>query len=310
MPGSYFIRFVLPEGFRFTLQDASADDAVDSDVATVDGVIAVGVEAGQLNLNVDAGLVALSASVGNRVWLDADADGRQDPGEAGVAGVAVTLFEALDLQTVATATTGEDGRYAFTALTPGRYLLEFTPPEGFLFSPPDRGGDDVLDSDVNPATATTPAFTLSAGEDDPTLDAGLFELGSIGNLVWSDEDGDGVRDPGEPGVQGVTVRLLDATGIVLDALTTTQRGRYLFERVTPGRYFVEAVAPEGFTFSPQDQAEDDVDSDANPGDRPYRSLSPPLRRRPPHGRLRARDGRAADGPAPARRPLRGRGRLA
>jgi len=50
----------------------------------------------------------------------------------------------------------------------------------------------------------------------------------IGNRVWEDTDGDGVQDPGEPGVSGVTVELQDAGGTLIASATTDANGNYIF----------------------------------------------------------------------------------
>lgn len=50
----------------------------------------------------------------------------------------------------------------------------------------------------------------------------------IGNLVWLDTDGDGVQDPGEAGIAGVTVELLDAGGASIAIATTDTNGNYIF----------------------------------------------------------------------------------
>jgi len=49
----------------------------------------------------------------------------------------------------------------------------------------------------------------------------------IGNLVWEDTDFDGVQDPGEPGIAGVTVELVKG-GAVIATATTDANGNYLF----------------------------------------------------------------------------------
>ncbi len=87
-----------------------------------------------------------------------------------------------------------------------------------------------------------------------TVDAGVVPppvLGSIGDLVWSDTDGNGIQDADEPGVAGVRVELLDADGNVVDSVTTGADGSYLFDELPLGDYQVRFTAPDGTTLSPQ-----------------------------------------------------------
>jgi hypothetical protein len=49
----------------------------------------------------------------------------------------------------------------------------------------------------------------------------------IGNRVWRDTDGDGVQDPGENGIAGVTVRLYKA-GVLVGTAVTDTNGEYYF----------------------------------------------------------------------------------
>ncbi|NNM30872.1 MAG: hypothetical protein HKO57_15235, partial [Akkermansiaceae bacterium] len=95
-----------------------------------------------------------------------------------------------------------------------------------------------------------------------------FELtgSSVSDRVWRDLDGDGQQDGGEPGLDGVTVRLLDPNAGFSVVATTTSAGGgvYSFLDLVPGDYVVEFVSPAGWIFSPQNAAADTVDSDADP----------------------------------------------
>ena len=81
-------------------------------------------------------------------------------------------------------------------------------------------------------------------------------LGSVGNFVWWDVNGNGIQDTGEPGIPGVTVTLYDASGnnlVTTDAngnavvpATTDDNGAYLFANLVPGRYTVKFTTPAGF----------------------------------------------------------------
>lgn len=57
----------------------------------------------------------------------------------------------------------------------------------------------------------------------------------IGNLVWLDTNDNGVQDPGEAPLAGVTVRLYDAAGNLVATTTTNASGEYYFNNANvPG----------------------------------------------------------------------------
>ncbi|MFH1375030.1 MAG: SdrD B-like domain-containing protein [bacterium] len=114
------------------------------------------------------------AAIGDFVWLDADEDGIQDPGELGIPGVTVNLYSCADVL-LATTITDASGLYMFTGLTPGDYYVEFVIPAGYNVSPQDQGADDAVDSDADPSSGRTVCTTLDAGEVDDTWDCGLYD---------------------------------------------------------------------------------------------------------------------------------------
>ncbi len=115
----------------------------------------------------------LTATLGDLVWLDLNANGQQDPGEPGVDGVDVSLHAAGSSAVLDATTTANGGAYAFGGVNDGQYVAEFTLPSGHSFTHRDLG-DDASDSDVNPVDGCTEAFTIG-GTDEPTIDAGLLE---------------------------------------------------------------------------------------------------------------------------------------
>src|SRR5207247_2575479 len=122
----------------------------------------------------------------------------------------------------------------------------------------------TLDSDADTTSGRTVSFTLASGATDNTKDAGFFQGATIGDLVFSDSNANGIQDAGESGIDGVTVKLLDSSNNTLATTTTANGGVYSFTSLTPGSYSVEFVKPSGYFFSAQDQGSDDaLDSDAN-----------------------------------------------
>jgi len=120
---------------------------------------------------------------------------------------------------------------------------------------------------------TTNTATVSGAQDEngdtvPTVDDSddvqVLTPASIGNYVWHDQDGDGIQDTGEPGLQGVTVKLYDSSDVLQDTTTTDINGVYTFTHLFPGDYYIMFVKPTGYEFTAKDQGSNDaVDSDAD-----------------------------------------------
>jgi uncharacterized repeat protein (TIGR01451 family) len=139
----------------------------------------------------------VASRIGDLVWNDADEDGLQDPDEAPVAGVRVTLSgtdrygRGISVDT----TTDADGRYLFRSssqagqdaavpdLVSGDYRVTFDPaslPARARFTTPTVDGSTVgEDSDADPATGRSRQIVLpdpsptGADGEDLTLDAGI-----------------------------------------------------------------------------------------------------------------------------------------
>ena len=265
-PGTYKVRFVLPAGYFFSPKDVDGNDAIDSDADTLTGTtVAVVLGSGDVNLTVDAGMYR-KAVIGDLVWEDKDNDGIQEPGqgEVGVPNVTVQLFNAVtNVQVGASVVTNASGFYSFT-VDPGSYYVKFIAPGGYAITKQNQGFDDTIDSDASQATGQTHVVTVQSGEQNLTLDAGLFRAASLGDRVWEDLNKNGIQDVGEPGIPGVTVRLLDGTDAVVATTSTNASGIYSFTGLPAGTYKVWFLLPTGYSFTAQDQGGDDLtDSDAN-----------------------------------------------
>jgi SdrD B-like domain len=69
------------------------------------------------------------------------------------------------------------------------------------------------------------------------------QASEVGSFVWLDQNRNGQRDPGEPGVGGVKVMLwrvnaADLPAIKIDSAITDNGGNYRIKNVTQGRYLV------------------------------------------------------------------------
>lgn len=97
-----------------------------------------------------------SGVIGDRIWNDANGNGVQDGGEAGVAGVTVTLSGPGGPRT---AVTDASGRYQFTGLAAGTYTVSFTTPAGYTLTAATVGTDRTIDSNFTAVTPTVPGTT-------------------------------------------------------------------------------------------------------------------------------------------------------
>ncbi len=216
--------------------------------------------------------------LGDFVWQDADRDGLQEQGEAGLAGLTLRLLAPTGA-TLATTTTDSSGGYEFCGLpVGGQYMVELALASSvWQFSLVDQGGNDALDSDFTPTgtTGRTPLITLAAANDF-TWDAGINLVptptptatplpASLGDFVWHDADMDGLQDAGELGLAGVTVTLYDGSGLTLATTVTDANGAYSFTGLTAGTYQVGFALPDGYVFSAAGQGtEPALDSNPDP----------------------------------------------
>jgi SdrD B-like domain len=298
--GTYSVRFGgVPEDFRLTPTAIGDQPATDSDpdysgvtppftlgvgepnvrpTTAADGVSA---DTAYINPTVDAGITPLRYAIGDRVWLDLNSDGIQQPDEP--AGSATVTLRSGAGDVVATTTTDATGRYRFSNLSGGRYRLEFTGlPAHRTLTKRAAGTDPALDSNADPETGRTGTFVLAPGApnlvpvsdadasstdfENRTLNAGMVCAYSVGDMVWQDDNGDGVLDAGESGLPRVTVELLAGRGPrVLATTVTSETGHYTFERLAAGNYSIRfSDLPDGLVFTSKNAGNNPaVDSDAD-----------------------------------------------
>lgn len=223
----------------------------------------------RIRSNSDQATVLLTSSLGDFVWLDEDGDGDQDAGEAGIPNVWVSLSGVdLDGSPVSQSTvTDANGRYIFSVVPPsgpGGYVVAVDPasmPAGLALNP-------TYDEDGISTPHSTTTALVGSDTDYRTADFGYnwaapletntnTGAGTIGDRVWSDADGNGRQDAGEPGLYNVTVELLTAgadglfdTGddLLAASLSTGFAGDYTFDGLNAGVYRVRIpLLPDGFT---------------------------------------------------------------
>ncbi|EGG19631.1 colossin A [Cavenderia fasciculata] len=268
-PGDYCVQFQLVGDVSPTGHDSVIDETgkycfkLDNSTARP-STPADNVASFWIRDNVDAGFMPTQYAVGDTVWLDSNRDGVYDlVGEKGLAGIPVTLTLS-DGKTMNTVTDAS-GHYVFNSLPAGNYCVDVTLPTGHLASP--AGHDSMIDSAGHycftldkDSTVTTPlpfSPSAQATRNNPNVDAGISPpLFSVGEKVWRDTNRDGVKDPNEPPLPGVTVTLTGDGGIVF-TFTTDEKGTYSFDKLEPGHYCIKFVSPDS-SLSPSPSGKDSV----------------------------------------------------
>lgn len=142
------------------------------------------------------------SEIGDFVWHDRDRDGIQDPGEPGLAGVRLGLFDLNGL--LAVVETDAAGGYAFTDLPAGTYRIEIAPgtlPVLAVPGPCNAGTDDALDNDCAPVVLTLP----DGDTDESSIDFGFvarcltFDFETEDDLATTLVNGQDLTSPPEFG---------------------------------------------------------------------------------------------------------------
>ena len=165
-------------------------------------------------------------TISGTVFNDTNGNGTRDPEEQGIGQVTVTLSKGST--ELSSTTTAGNGGYNFSGLTSDTYTVEETDPSGY--------------------TSTSPnSVDVTTGDDGAVANFGDIAEGSVSGVVFNDTNGNGIQDPGEIGVAGVTVNLLDSAEQVLQSVVTTADGLYTFHHLASGTYLVEEIYPSGYT---------------------------------------------------------------
>ena len=200
-----------------------------------------------MDLTVDFGYIpAPAGSIGDYVWRDLDGDGIQDNAllEPGISGVLVELYNADGTVLLDSKVTDADGYYLFTGLAKGTYVVKVANSitlAGYVYNlttPNHSGGNSANDSNPNPSTVSLPLNTSAVTD----VDFGYTPVPAsrIGNFVWNDLNDNGIQDPTEAGIGGVTVNLFNANNLntAIQTTMTQPDGSYWFNNLSSGIYTV------------------------------------------------------------------------
>ena len=239
--GDYTVK-VVKDG---ALTDLDQTEDPDSTKDSTSGVISLGTDH-RTETDVNFGYIA-NNSINGTIYSDGDRDGRKGDTEGRYSGVTVQLLDASG-NVVATTTTDKDGKYSFEHLPDGTYSVKVVK-DGALTDTDQTGDpDNKLDNASEPITLD---------EKNPTkgdVDFGYVPNNTITGTVYRDDNRDKTINGDEPGLERVSVQLLDENGKVLQTLDTDADGNYAFQHLPDGKYTVKVVRSS--SIKDYDQTED------------------------------------------------------
>jgi len=220
LPGTYTINDPVPTGMVLTTSSTVT--------VTIKTVVVTNVNFG----------IRGSNSISGMKYEDLNSDSTKNPGEKGLSGWEMVLTGSTwfgkPLPTL-TATTDNNGNYKFERLLPGTYKVSETSRTGWTQTAP-AGGSHSIVFDVR-----TPPREAKDNDFGNRLAAQ-----SISGVKYNDINGNGVRDPGEPGMGGWKINLEPAGGGVIKVATTEADGSYSFTDVASGTYTVREIHQPGW----------------------------------------------------------------
>jgi uncharacterized repeat protein (TIGR01451 family) len=102
----------------------------------------------------------------------------------------------------------------------------------------DPSGALVEDISDDPADLEDEDLNDDGDPDDPT-EVPITIESNIGDRVWMDENGDGIQNDNEPGVEGVLVELYNADSHLIASTVTDAQGHFMFTVVAHGEHFLK-----------------------------------------------------------------------
>ncbi len=220
----------------------------------VDVIINVVLAAGNVGVNYNFGEL-LPADIGGFVYVDANHNGVKGPGDSPIPSTTITLTGTNDLGAITpiVTTTDSTGAYSFDNLRPGTYIVTETQPAGYIQGTNSIGTvNGTVVGQVGPGVDVISNVALAQGNDGVNYNFGELlnpSLVSIGGTVFCDCNNDGIQQPSETGIPGVTLTLtgVETTGTPVHLVTTTNsQGSYDFSLLDPGTYTITESAPQGY----------------------------------------------------------------
>jgi len=214
----------------------------------------------------------LPITIAGTVFEDVNLDNLQQPGEPGIAGVVLELYrlEGSGYQpTGQTTTTDAAGDYLFEGVLPGTYQIVEVQPAGYFSVGAQAGSVAGVTRGVVVSADVIGQLSLVGGEQSVDNDFAEARPAALSGHVYHDLNDNGLFDPGESGIGGVTVQVERLPGGPFPGATitvvTAADGSWAAENLYPGRYRLSEIQPSEY-LDGKDRAGTAGGIAHNPGD--------------------------------------------
>ncbi|NVK31941.1 MAG: tandem-95 repeat protein [Gammaproteobacteria bacterium] len=177
--------------------------------------------------------------VSGSVFSDLNGNGVLDAGEPGLSGIELSV-------STQTRQSDSEGGFYFEQIEDGSHTVSIVVPTGFVAT-----------------TATSRAITINNFGANRGLLFGLAVAGDITGQVFDDINGNGVLDPGESGLGGVTITIDD--GNTTQTVTSSVDGSYQFaNQLANASYTLTETDPLNYNSTTANSIVVTLDSDGKP----------------------------------------------
>ena len=238
--GKFTLSALRPDNYTLTV--SCEDSYVLSRTDNLDLPLKAGKDSQSVSLPVEMGAVwtgqklgtVMPAAVSGILWLDENNNGLFDAGEQTPAGYEITVTDDWNGKVFDTLRTDNEGRFATSGMIPGSFTLSF-PLDAQTIAPKD-GNSSFREEN---GKLVMSGLHLAENEQREGLLLGIVRYTSIAGEVWIDRGGK------IESLAGAEITLKDGDGNVLRSKKTAANGAYLFDKLMPGIYQLEAQMPEG-----------------------------------------------------------------
>jgi hypothetical protein len=172
-----------------------------------------------------------AGDISGQVYNDLNGSGSLVAGDPGLDNWEIDLFSKKNF--IASQLSHGGGNFDFGGLAPGTYTVR-----------------EILQAGWTETQPTAPSFTytvtVTAGTNSSGWNFGNFLNITISGEKFNDLTGAAVFLPGDPGLQGWTIDLVNAKGKIVQQQVTGMDGSYTFTDVGPGTYTVQEELQTGW----------------------------------------------------------------